>query len=218
LNKSLVVIPALLLGLTGLVRAQATKVAIIHVQSAIIGTKDGQVARKAMEDKFTGRKTALDKKQSELASLNDQLRKGSATMSDAAKVKMQKDIEDLTKSIQRDGEDFETDLQQEEQKIMNDLGQKIMDVLIKYATQNGLSMVIDVSNPQTPVLWADQAINITDQIVKLYDQAHPGTGAAPAAAPKTTAAPPPAAAPKTAAPPAQKQAPPSTTPPVTKKQ
>jgi len=38
---------------------------------------------------------------------------------------------------------------------MQDLGQKMMDVIIKYATQNGYSMVLDVSSQQTPVLWAD---------------------------------------------------------------
>jgi hypothetical protein len=42
-------------------------------------------------------------------------------------------------------------------------------------------MVVDVSNQQNPVLWADQGIVITDAIIKLYDQAHPN--AAPAAAP-----------------------------------
>jgi outer membrane protein len=79
-----------------------------------------------------------------------------------------------------------------------------MDVIIKYATQNGFAMVVDVSNPQTPVLWADPAVDITNEIVKLYDQGHPGTGAAPATAkPAGT----PAAAPK-----------PPVTPPATKKQ
>jgi hypothetical protein len=75
----------------------------------------------------------------------------------------------------------------------------MMAVVEKYAQSNGLAMVIDVSNPQTPVLWAAQAVDITAEIVKLYDQANPGTGAAPTAAkpagtpaPNTNAVPPPA--------------------------
>jgi outer membrane protein len=58
-----------------------------------------------------------------------------------------------------------------------------MAVLEKYATANGYSLVLDVSNPQTPVLWASQTIDITTEIVKLYDQANPGTGASSAAKP-----------------------------------
>ena len=88
---------------------------------------------------------------------------------------------------------------------MQELGGKMMAVLEKYATQNGFAVVLDVSNPQTPVLWAASAVDITNDIVKLYDQAYPGTAAAPAAKPaaQTPAARPPAAAPAQA-PPAKK--------------
>ena len=144
------------------------------------------------------------------------MKKGSATMSDEAKSKLARDIDSNQKSLQRDSEDFDADVQQEEGKIMQDLGQKMMDVIIKYATQNGFSMVLDVSSQQTPVLWADPSADITTEIIKLYDQAHPGTGArdgscrqaggAPPAAAPRPAANPPAAAPKPpAAPPAGKK-------------
>ena len=207
MKKSLFLVPVLIWGALAPARVQAqvpTKVAIIHVQSAILGTKDGQKAQQDLQARFTPRRSAIEKKQADLAALQDQLKKGSATMSDAAKEKITRDIDSLNKSITRDGEDFDAEVQQEEQKLMNDLGQKMMDVIIKYATQNGFALVVDVSNPQTPVLWADQSINITEPIVKLYDQAHPGTGAAPAATAPAAAAPKPAA-PKPAAPPAAKK-------------
>src|ERR1039457_1363161 len=70
--------------------------------------------------------------------------------------------------------------------------------LEKYATGNGYALVLDVSNRQTPVLWASQTIDITGDIVKLYDQANPGTGApatakAPAGGTASALAPAPAA-------------------------
>jgi outer membrane protein len=61
-------------------------------------------------------------------------------------------------------------------------------------------VVLDVSSPQTPVLWAASAVDITNDIVKLYDQAYPGVAAAPA----VPAAKPPAAAKTPAAAPAKK--------------
>jgi outer membrane protein len=211
LTKSFAVFPALVLGVAAVAGAQAqapTKVAIIAVQQAILQTKDGQKASQDLQTKFTPRKNALEQKQTQMSSLQDQLKKGGATMSDATKEKISKDIAALNTALTRDNEDFEADVQQEEQKIMSDLGGKIMDVITKYASGNGIAMVIDVSNQQTPVLWADPSVNITDAIIKLYDQAHPGTAtAAPATAP--AAAPP--AAPKPAAPK------PAATPPATKK-
>jgi outer membrane protein len=205
LKKNFVMFPALALGLAVLAHAQAatpSKVAIIHVQNAILSTKDGQKAQGDLQIKFNSRKQQIEKKQADVQSLQDQMKKGSATMSDDAKNKIARDIDSGQKALQRDTEDFESDVQQEEGKIMQDLGQKMMDVIIKYATQSGFAMVVDVSNPQTPVLWADPAVDITNEIVKLYDQAHPGTGATTAAKPAGAPA---VAPPKPAAPPAAKK-------------
>src|SRR5674476_1397006 len=102
-------------------------------------------------------------------------------------------------SLQRDTEDAQADLDAEQGKIMQELGNKVMAVLEKFATANGYALVLDVSNPQTPVLWASQTIDITSDIVKLYDQANPGT-AAPGAAKAPAAAAPVAPRPTPAAP------------------
>ncbi len=198
MKKNLVVFPALVLGMAAMVHAQTpTKVAIIHVQNAILQTKDGQKAAGELQGRFAPKKADLDKKQADIASLQDQLRKGSATMSEEAKAKLMRDIDANNKSLQRDTEDAQADLDQEQGKIMQELGNKVMAVLEKYATANGYAIVLDVSNPQTPVLWAASAIDITNDIVKLYDQAHPATSAPSAAKAPGTAAP---AAPKPATP------------------
>src|SRR5664279_1413684 len=207
LKKNFVVFPALVLGMAAMAHAQTpAKVAIIHVQNAILQTKDGQKAASELQGRFAPKKAALDKKQADIAALQDTLRKGSATMSEDAKAKLMRDIDTNNKSLQRDTEDAQADLDQEQGKIMQELGSKVMAVLEKYATGNGYALVLDVSNPQTPVLWASQTIDITADIVKLYDQANPGTG--------TTAAKPPAGAapvaprpttPAPAAPPAVKK-------------
>jgi outer membrane protein len=192
-------LPALVLGVAMMAQAQGqlpTKIAIIHVQNAILQTKDGQKAAGELTTRFAPKKADIEKKNSDIAALQDQLRKGTATMSEDAKNKLMRDIDANQKSLTRETEDAQSDLDQEQSKIMQELGNKMMAVIEKHATANGFAVVLDVSNPQTPVLWAASAIDITPEIVKLYDQANPGTGAAaPAAAPKTTppAVPPPAA-------------------------
>jgi len=162
----------------------ATKIAIINIQTAILNSKDGQKAAADVQAKFNPRKTELDKKRSEVDALQDQLRKGSATMSDEAKERLQKEIDNGTKDLNRRGQDLNDDLEQEQGRIMQDLGAKMMKVVEEYATQNGYAVVLDVSNSQTDVLWAAASTNITPDIVRLYDQAHPGTETAkpPAAA------------------------------------
>jgi outer membrane protein len=209
LTKNLLLFPAFALGFAALAHAQAatpTKVAIISVQQAILQTKDGQKASAALQAKFLPKRQELEKKQASIQALQEQMKKGSATMSEEAKNKLAREIDSNQKSLQRDSEDFDADVQQEEGRIMQDLGQKIMDVIIKHATQNGFAMVLDVSNQQTPVLWADPSADITTEVIKLYDAAHPPTGAAPAAPAASAPKPPaPAATKPPAAPPAAKK-------------
>jgi outer membrane protein len=210
LKKNFVVFPALVIGMAAMAYAQAppVKVAIIHVQNAILSTKDGQKAAADLSARFAPKKGDLEKKQTAITGLQDQLRKGSATLSEDAKAKLMRDIDAGNKSLQRETEDAQADLDAEQGKIMQELGNKVMAVIEKFATQNGYALVLDVSNPQTPVLWAASAIDITNDIVKLYDQANPGGASAPAtkpSAPATAPAVPRSSAPAPATPPAQKK-------------
>jgi len=203
------VLPAVALAVAALAPLQAqTKVGIIHVQNAILSTKDGQKAASELQSRFAPKKAELDKKQAAIATLQEQFRKGSATMSDDAKLKLQRDIDSGTKALNRDTEDAQAELDQEQGKIMQELGQKLMAVLDKYAKDNSFGVILDVSNPQTPVLWASNTVDITNDIVGLYDKANPsgGAGAGAAAAPAKPTAAPPAAAPRPViAPPAAKK-------------
>ena len=52
-----------------------------------------------------------------------------------------------------------------------------MQVIDKYAQQNGYAVVLDVSNPNTPVLYASNTVDITKDIVDLYDKAAPSAPA-----------------------------------------
>ena len=177
----------LALGTAAFLHAQSpapSKIALIDMRKAILSTKEGQKAQIDLQAKFLPRKQQLDGLESQLQTLRDQLQKGSATMSDEAKSKLMRDIDARTKSLQRDAEDYQADVQAEEGKLMNEVGGKLMDVVIKYATANGYALVVDVGNPQTsPVLWAAPDTVITDEIVKLYDPAHPVTEAVKPAAP-----------------------------------
>ncbi len=197
MNYTVLSIPALLVGVSLGAYAQGaatTKVGIIHIQNAIISTKDGQKAAKDLQDKFAPTRARLEKKQADVESDRSKLSQGSNAMSAEQKEKLMRDIDQKTKALNRDTEDAQAELDQEQGKLMQELGQRIMAVIDKYAQDKGFSLILDVSSQQTPVLFAVDDINITTDIIKLYDQNAPAAGA-PGAAPKPPA-PKPAAAPK----------------------
>ncbi|MBV9743431.1 MAG: OmpH family outer membrane protein [Acidobacteriia bacterium] len=208
MKTSQFVYTALILAAATLAHAQAaatTKIGIIHVQAAILSTKEGKKAGEELNAKFSQRKADLEKKQANIDQLKDQLQKGSATMSDEAKNKLMRQIDGETTSLKRATEDAQADVEQEEGKIINELGAKLYAIVEKYAKENGYSMIIDVSGQQQPVWWASDSINITNEVIGLYDKANPGGAtssatkptaptSAPPARPAVPSAPPPAPA------------------------
>jgi outer membrane protein len=183
----------------GLAAAQAppTKVGIIHIQQAILATKDGQKAAAELQAKFEPKRKEIDSKQSEIAALQQELNKGSNTMAETKRVTLTRDIDTKTKSLNRYAEDAEQEFQQERNKVLNELGQRLMVVIDKYAKDNTYSLILDVSSQETPVLYAANGVDITKEIVDLYDKNAPSTVAPTPSASKPAAAPkPPPATPK----------------------
>ena len=181
--------PVLALAATLTVQAQ-TKVAAINIQAAIIGTKDGQKAAAELNSKMQPKKRELEQRQNDINAMQDQLNKGQNTMSEAAKSDLYKNIEAKKKTLQREVEDAQADLEADQNKLMQQLGQKIVAVIERYARDNGYTMVVDVGNPNTPVIYASPSVEITKEVIELYDKA-----SASAPAPSTSAPKPPAATP-----------------------
>jgi outer membrane protein len=192
--------PVLALAVTLTAQAQQGKFAVINIQGAIISTKDGQKAAAELNAKTAPKKKELEQKQNEINALQDQLNKGSNTLSETAKNDLYKNIEAKKKNLQREVEDAQADLETDQQKLLSQLGQKILAVIEKYSRDNGITMVLDVSSQQTPVLYASPSVDITKEVIELYDKNAAG-GSAPAPttsapapkAPATTATPKPAA-------------------------
>ncbi len=175
-----------------------TKVGIIQLQNAIAQTKDGQKARTELETKYGPRQKDVDQKRAELDQMEGQYRNTANTMSEDARNKLARDIEVRRKQLQRDMDDAQAELQQDQDRILQELGAKMMSVIDRYAADHGYSLILDVSTQPSPVLFASNTIDITSDIVALYDKSQ--TTATPAAATPPPAATPRPAVPKPAAP------------------
>ena len=183
--------PAVPASPTGNIVALPSKIAVISLQPAIMGTKEGTAAGAALQAKYAPKQADFEKRKADLAALQDQLNKGGAALDQDARAKLVREIDSRTKALQRDAKDASDDSQQDMNSVYNQLGDKMLQIIEQYAYQNGYAVVLDVSAQQTPVIWAAGSANITTDIVKLYDLAHPGGALAPPpkAPPKQPAAP-----------------------------
>lgn len=176
----------LALAAAAMAQVQSGKVGVINIQSAIVTTKDGQKAAADLQTKAAPKRKTIEGKQNEINGLKEQLQKGQNALSDQAKQELIRNIDAKTKSFNRDMEDAQAEWDGEQQKVLQDLGGKMMAVINKYAIDNGFTLIMDVSSPQTPVLFASPTIDVTKDIIDLYDKGS-SAPAATSAAPKPPA-------------------------------
>ena len=167
-------------GMTGGLYAQSpNKVAVINMQNAIVASKDGQKAGQELTAKFAPRQKEFDAQRSELATLQDQLQKGGNTLAPEKVAQLQKDIDEKGRRLQRIQTDVRDEYTADQQRLLVPLEQKMVAIITQYAKQKGFNVVLDTSGP---VVFADPAIDITKDIVALYDAAPagPASGTGPA--------------------------------------
>lgn len=185
---------ACLLG-TAAVRAQAAagsaatgKIAVINVRQAIVTTAEGKQASADLQTQFTPRQNELENLNKQINDLRNRLNAGSATLSDDEKGRLTLQGQRLTQQLDRKQNELNEDVQAAQAEVVDRIGRKMMDVLDRYSRENGFVAVLDSSAQNSPILFASTNIDITQEIIKLYDQSYPikGVSATPAARPAAT--------------------------------
>lgn len=153
-------------------RAQqiSTKIAIVNMRAAILSTKDGQKASQDLMAKVDPKRKEFATRQSEITQLEQQLEKGATVMSDDKREELARSIDEKKKRLQRDTEDAEEELQGDQQKMLQGLAQRMSAIVDKYAKDNGYALIIETSNPSTPVVYASSQVDITKEMIALYDK------------------------------------------------
>src|SRR5579871_6234486 len=171
--------------------AAPTKIAVINVRNAIVATAEGKQAQAQLQSQFAPKQNELQNLQKQIEDLQRRMTDGARTLSDDEKAKMQREGEMLSRRLQRGNDDLNEELNAAQGEVVDSIGRKMLEVLDRYARENGYTVVLDTSAQGSPVIYASSSSDITQDIVRLYDQAYPVKGAssssAPAAAPKAPA-------------------------------
>jgi outer membrane protein len=177
--------------------AAPPKIGIINIRSAIVATAEGKQAQAQLQTQFAPKQNDLQSTQKQIEDLQRRLSEGQRTLSQDEQAKMQRQGEMLSRKLQRGNDDLNEELTAAQSDLVDAIGRKMLEVLDRYARENGFTAVLDSSAQGSPVVYASATADITQEIIRLFDQAYPVKGGAPA----TTSAP----APKPAAPAAPKK-------------
>jgi Skp family chaperone for outer membrane proteins len=185
--------------------AVPAKIALVAFEQAVFATNEGQRSVQDVQKKYEPKKAQIDTLSQEVDSLKKQLQSAPATLSDEERASRLKAIDVKEKQLNRDAEDAQTAYNADLQEAYAKLAQKVSVTLKNYVAQNGYTLLLDVSNQQSAVMWALPNSDVTQAVVDAYN-ASSGVAAPVPSAPSAPSAsrPRPAAATKPAAPAAKK--------------
>lgn len=149
--------------------AGSAKIAVIAFQLAVAQTNEGQRDFTDLQKKYSPKETALKSLSGEIDKLTKELQDQGANLSQVERSNRAKTIDDKKKQLDRETEDARNEFQQDMQDLYNSLASKVYDVMQSYAEQQGFTLVLDVSQQQSPVLYANNGTNITKQVIDAYN-------------------------------------------------
>lgn len=165
----------------------AAKIAVLNVRQAIGMTGEGKVASADMQTRFNPQQTELEGIQKQAETLQQQIAQGERTLSEDEKARKTTQLQLLQRRFSRLQDDLNEAVQAASNEVMDGIGRKMSEIVDKYARDNGFAAVID--GGQGSVLYVSPQVEITNEIVKLYDTQYPAKAGAPAPKPGASTTP-----------------------------
>jgi outer membrane protein len=184
------------------VRAQLSTVVVVDFERAVVESAEGKKSSDKFNATLQARQGDAEKRQKELEDQQRKLQTGARTLSDAAKADIQRDIDRRTLEMQRRNEDAQKELQALRDELLRPIAERATAILNAMASEQGYTVVVDLSNQESSVVWFNPKNDITAELIKRIDASTPKEAPKPTGAAPTTTKPPTPAAPKptTAAP------------------
>jgi outer membrane protein len=163
-----------------------TRVAIVDIRVAMQSTAEGKQMGAELQSQFAAKQADLDNARKSLEDIQNQLRTRQQTLSDEERGRLERQGERLQRQLQRKQEEYQQDANDAQQDAFDKLGRKMADVVAKYARDNNFGVIMDAT--QACQVFCSNQLDITQEIIRLYDQAYPvKAGAVPAGKPAPAA-------------------------------
>lgn len=174
----------LVVGLVGAVAASATaqqpapaapvssvRIAYIDVQRVLARSSAGVAAREQLEREKAVMQKEMDGKRVELEKMRDELEKKGPLMTAEARREKQEGFERKRRDAARMMDDYQKELEKKEQALLQRVLQELSSVIERVGKEKGYYMIVEKRGAS--VLYASADADLTDEIIRAYDQAAP---------------------------------------------
>jgi len=177
--------------------AAGIKIGIINIRQAIVTTAEGKQASAELQSQFAPRTTEIENINKQINDVRQRLAACEGKCSQDEIARLQQQGQRMAQRMDRLNNEYQEDVNGAQQEVIDRIGRKMVDVLDRYSRENGFTVVLDASAQNSPILYASTQIDLTQDIIHLYDSQYPVKAAAPAQQKPAAAKPAPTTTPTT---------------------
>jgi outer membrane protein len=182
MKKLLISIAAAALAAPLFAQTAPARVAVIDVQRVLTTSTAGKAAYDRLKKLQDDRMTRAQKMQEEMTALNNDINTKKLTLSEEKLADLQKQLADKQVALQRFGQDADKEITDARDKALQELEVKIKPVIDSLGKEMGLAAIFNKF--ESGLVYASDAIDLTDTVIKRFNDATTTEATTPAAAKK----------------------------------
>ncbi len=146
----------------------STKIAVINPQKVLQNSIEGKKIVKKLQNLQKAKQDKINRMRRELNNLEQKLQTQGFTMSDAARLDLQKKIDSKKASIQQEIKAAQMDIQYQSNKLLGQITKELEPIIKKIRKERGITIIFDVT--RAGIIDMDKAIDITDIVIQRYNK------------------------------------------------
>ena len=149
------------------------KMAYLDAQKVLDGTKAGRRAKETLEEFTKSRQKIIDLDESEIKRLQEDLARQGSVLSPEARREKEESLQRKFMDYQKKISELTKELQSKRRDILEEFNKGLEEIVKRIAEKNGYTFVFDRNSEGGVLLYAAQALDITDEVIKEYDKTIP---------------------------------------------
>ena len=121
------------------------KVGVISIRQAIVATAEGKQASAELQSQFAPRQTELENLNKQINDLRQRLQAGQGKINADEEARLTKDGQRLAAQLERKQNEYQEDVNAAQGDVIDKIGRKMVDVLDRYARENGYVIVLEAA-------------------------------------------------------------------------
>ncbi len=161
------------------------KLGYVDLQRALAEVEEGRAAKARLQSMIDAKEKEINKEQEVLRKEKEVLDKQASAMSDEARTQKSNDLQRKVMELAQKWEKARQDMSAKERSELQTIFSKMDPIIASIAQREGMTMVFEKTD--SGLMFAPPHLDLTNELVRMYNDQHKGKGEAKAEAGKPAA-------------------------------